>query len=73
WKYIELGGYAKFGYRHKHYLTNANEGSPSHIPGLDSERTPWIGGSDQQSKLGGRLLAEEYFVLDWGFNLKALF
>lgn len=73
WKYIELGGFAKFGYRHKHYLTNAGEGSPSFISGLDSERTPWIGSSDQQSKLGGRLLAEEYFVLDWGFNLKALF
>lgn len=79
WKYIELGGFAKFGYRHKHYLTNAYPGTATdrtnagYIPGLDSERTPWIGGSDQQSKLGGRLLAEEYFVLDWGFNLKALF
>ncbi|HNW83522.1 MAG TPA: hypothetical protein PKG52_11605 [bacterium] len=73
WKYIEFGGFAKFGYRHKHYLTNAGMGSDSYIPGLDSELTPWIGNSDQKSKSGGRLLAEEYFVLDWGFDLKVLF
>ena len=71
YKYVELGGFAKFGYRHKHYLTNAGESSPSYIPGLDSEITPGVG--DQESKRGGRLLAEEYFVLDWGFDLKFLF
>jgi hypothetical protein len=72
YKYVELGGFAKFGYRHKHYLTNANPGTAGYIEGLDSENTPWVG-SGVKSKYGGRLLAEEYFVLDWGVNLKLLF
>ncbi len=73
WKYIELGGFAKFGYRHKHYLTNAKEGNPGFVTGLDDQNTPWISGSGQRGKLGGRLLAETYLVLDWGFNLALLF
>lgn len=73
YKYVELGGFAKFGYRHKHYLTNAPFGSAGYIEGLDSENTPWVSSTGSGSKLGGRLLAEEYFVLDWGFNLKLLF
>ena len=72
YKYVELGGFAKFGYRHKHYLTNANPGTAGYIEGLDSENTPWVG-TGVQSKFGGRLLAEEYFILDWGVNLKLLF
>lgn len=72
WKYIEIGGFAKFGYRHKHYLSVAQEGESGFIPGIDSEATPWLGSGDK-GKLGGKLLAEEYFVLDWGFNLKLLF
>ncbi|MGI6394394.1 MAG: hypothetical protein ACOX2F_06650 [bacterium] len=71
-KYIELAGFAKFGYRHKHYLTNATPGKAGYIDGLDSEKTPWLG-DGTKGRLGGRLLAEQYFVLDWGFNLKLLF
>ena len=70
--YVEFGGFIKAGYRHKHYLTNADFGNNGYVPGLDSEETPWMGTGDT-SRLGGRLMAEQYIVLDWGFNLKAYF
>jgi len=73
YKYIAFGGYAKFGYRHKHYLTNAKEGSPGYITGMDDEKTPWINNTGPRSLLGGRLMAETYLVLDWGVNLALLF
>ncbi len=72
YKYVELGGFIKAGYRHKHYLTNADVGDNGYISGLDSEETPWVGTGDK-NRLGGRLVAEQYIVLDWGFNLKLLF
>lgn len=72
YKYIELGGFIKAGYRHKHYLTNADPGDNGYISGLDDEGTPWMGTGDK-NRLGGRLIAEQYIVLDWGFNLKAHF
>ena len=72
YKYVEFGGFIKVGYRHKHYLTNADVGDNGYLQGLDSEETPWMGTGDR-ARLGGRLIAEQYIVLDWGFNLKALF
>jgi hypothetical protein len=73
YKYIAFGGFAKLGYRHKHYLTNAKEGNPGFVTGLDDEKTEWISNSGSRSKLGGRLMAESYLVLDWGVNLTLLF
>jgi len=73
YKYIELGGFIKAGYRHKYYLTNADASDAGYISGLDAEGTPWIANSGDKNRLGGRLTAEQYIVLDWGFNLKAYF
>lgn len=72
YKYVELGGFIKAGYRHKHYLTNADFDENGYISGLDSEGTSWMGSGDK-NRLGGRLIAEQYIVLDWGFNLKLHF
>ncbi len=62
-KYVSFGGYAKVGYRQKHYLTNAKEdfkngnNEPGFISGLDSEG---------EKRDGGRLLDEAHILFGWG-------
>jgi len=80
YKYVQFGGYASVGYRHKHYLTAAKEDmsgggdhEPGFIPGIDSESTPWIGPSAVDSRSGGRLLSEANIIVGWGAYLSLLF
>jgi hypothetical protein len=62
-QYVSFGGYAKVGYRQKHYLTNAKEdlktgkNEPGFISGLDSEG---------EKRDGGRLLDEAHILFGWG-------
>ncbi len=76
-QYLQFGGYASVGYRHKHYLSAArNDGTeqePGFIPGIDSEETPWLGTSPEDQRSGGRLLVEANVLVGWGFYLSGRF
>jgi len=76
-QYVQFGGYASAGYRHKHYLSAArNDGTtqePGFIPGIDSEETPWVGNSAPDQRSGGRILAEANVLVGWGFYLSGRF
>jgi len=76
-QYLQFGGYASVGYRHKHYLSAArNDGTtqePGFIPGIDSEETPWMGTSAADQRSGGRILSEANILVGWGVYLSGRF